>query len=85
MAAGAGGSRQIATAMGKRPEERQAALSAPDHLQFMCPCQIRSLMTLMSCLSFTLRKSPFKDHQPISIDSNGAGHGINMSWIFPKC
>lgn len=70
--------------MEKHLEERQPDLCAPDHLQFICPCQMGSLMTLMSCLSFTLRKSPFKDHQPISIDSNRAGHDINMCWIFPK-
>lgn len=75
---------QIPVVTEKHLEERQPDLRAPDHLQFICPCQVGSLMTLMSCLSFTLRKSPFKDHQPISIDSNHAGHDINMCWIFPK-
>lgn len=41
-------------------EERQADLSAPEHLQFICLCQPGSLITLMSCLSFTQRKSPLK-------------------------
>lgn len=66
-------------------EESQAAPAAPEHLQFICPCQPESLMTLMSCLSFTQRKSPFKDHQPISVDRNCAGHGNNMCWVVPKC
>lgn len=50
--------------MEKRLEERQADPSAPDHLQFICPCQTGSLITLMSCLSFTQRKSPLKITSP---------------------
>lgn len=77
--------RRIAAPREEHQPEGQADPGAPDHLQFIRPWQVGSLMTLMSCLSFTQRKSPFKDHQPISIDRNCAGHRINMCGIFPKC